>query len=224
VEYPPDGCLIDYLGLKIFWLGHDCFRVEGSRIIYIDPFKIRGGKTADILLITHSHFDHLSPEDIRKVASGNTIAVAPESCRGELRMLQLKDVKTISPGGSVEVHGIKVEAIPAYNINKFRSPGVVFHPKRELGVGYIFTLDGVRLYHAGDTDLISEMEGLNVDVAFIPVSGTFVMTPDEAARAVDMIRPKLAIPMHYGTIVGGVRDAERFSKLTSCRVQIAEKE
>jgi len=216
--------LIEYSGLKIFWLGHDCFRVEGSKVVYTDPFRIKGGRPADILLITHSHFDHLSPEDIRKISSRETVAVAPESCLRELRKIQLRDVKNIAPGESVEVSGVKVEAVPAYNVDKFRSPGVVFHPKEELYVGYIFTLDGVRFYHAGDTDPVSEMEGLNVDVAFIPVSGTYVMTAEEAAKAVGKIKPKLAIPMHYGTIVGDVRDAERFRRLATCRVQIAEKE
>lgn len=210
--------------MKIFWLGHDCFRIEGSRVIYTDPFKIKGGKQADILLVTHSHFDHLSPEDIRKVSSRETVAVAPESCLSELKRLQLRDVKTIAPGGSVEALGVKVEAIPAYNVNKFRSPGIVFHPKRELFVGYIFTVDGVRFYHAGDTDFIPEMEDLNVDVAFIPVSGTVVMTAEEAAKAAGKIKPKLAIPMHYGTIVGGRGDAEKFSRLAPCKVQILEKE
>lgn len=216
--------MIEYAGLRIAWLGHDCFRIEGEKTIYTDPFKIGGEKTGDLILITHSHFDHLSPEDIQKIAAGDTVAVAPDDCRAQLSRLGLKEVKTVRPGDLLTVEGVEVRTIPAYNVDKFRSPGVPYHPKQGEGVGYVFTIGGVTLYHTGDTDLIPEMEGLKIDVMFTPVSGTYVMTADEAAQAVKKISPKLAIPMHYGTIVGSRNDAERFSQNADCRVEILEKE
>ncbi|RLG02733.1 MAG: MBL fold metallo-hydrolase, partial [Thaumarchaeota archaeon] len=141
-----------------------------------------------------------------------------------LRLLKSGIIKLVRPGDKVEVKGAKIEAVPAYNVNKFRSPGVVYHPKEEGSVGYVIELDGVRIYHAGDTDFIPEMRNLEVDVALIPVSGTFVMTAEEAAEAVNTFKPKVAIPMHYGAIVGDKSDAERFKKLAEVDVVILEKE
>lgn len=216
--------MIEYSGLKISWLGHNCFRIEGDVAVYTDPFKIKGGKPADLILISHSHSDHLSPDDVRKVVSGDSIAVAPRDCEAGLEKLGLKDVKTVAEGESLEVLGVSVKAVPAYNVNKFRSPGVPFHPRQSEGVGYVFKMGGVTIYHTGDTDFIPEMEGLNIDVMLIPVSGTFVMTAEEAAQATERIEPRLAIPMHYGTIVGSRSDAEKFSGLAECKVEILDRE
>lgn len=192
--------------------------------VYTDPFRIRGGKPADLILVTHSHFDHFSPEDIRKVASSSSVAVAPRDCEDGLKRLGLREVKTVAAGGRVEVSDVEVKAVPAYNVNKFRSPGVPFHPKQGGALGYVFKMGGVTLYHTGDTDFIPEMEGLSVDVMFVPVSGTYVMTADEAAEATRRVKPKLAIPMHYGSIVGGRGDAEKFSRLATCEVEILSRE
>ncbi len=215
--------MIKYDSIEIFWLGHDCFRIEGSRVIYTDPYKLVDGKPADIILVSHPHSDHLSPEDLRKLVAKDTVVIAPDSSKEKLQPLDLKDVRIVKQGDQLEVKNIEVRAMPMYNVNKFRSPGVPFHPKG-FGVGYIFKMDGTTFYHAGDTDLIPEMEGLKVDVMFTPVSGTFTMTADEASQATKKIKPKLAIPMHYGSIVGSRSDADRFSQNAGCRVEILEKE
>jgi L-ascorbate metabolism protein UlaG (beta-lactamase superfamily) len=215
---------LGFKGLKISWLGHSGFRIEGSKTIYIDPFGISGGGEADIILITHEHFDHCSPEDLRKIASRNTVIVATPECRGQLGALKVREVKTVRPGDELQVDGVQVKAVPAYNVDKYRAPGRVYHPREEMKVGYIVTLDGVRIYHAGDTDRIPEMAGIQVDLALLPVSGTYVMTADEAAQATRTIKAEVAIPMHYGSIVGDEGDAERFRELASCRVEVLKRE
>ncbi|MCL4435270.1 MAG: MBL fold metallo-hydrolase [Thaumarchaeota archaeon] len=215
--------MIKYDSIEVFWLGHDCFRIEGSRVIYTDPYKLMKRKPADLILVTHPHADHLSPDDIRKLVTKDTVVVAPESCIENLQPLDLKDVRIVKQGDQLEVKDIEIRAVPMYNVNKFRSPGIPFHPKR-FGVGYVFKMNGTTFYHTGDTDLIPEMEGLKVDVMFTPVSGTYVMTAQEASQATMKIKPKLAIPMHYGSIVGSRIDAEEFSRYAGCRVEILDKE
>jgi L-ascorbate metabolism protein UlaG (beta-lactamase superfamily) len=220
-----------YEGVNIRWLGHDSFELEGSKTtVLIDPFKISRPVSADILLITHEHFDHLSPEDIRRgtsssssSAAGRTLVVAARPCESELSKLDVS-ANYVSPGSHLELLGVKIDALPAYNLNKFREPGRVFHPKEDGRVGYVITLDGVRIYHAGDTDAIPEIRGLSVDVALLPVSGTYVMTPEEAAEAANGMNAKVAIPMHYGAIVGSKKDAEKFKSLVKTDVVILEKE
>jgi L-ascorbate metabolism protein UlaG (beta-lactamase superfamily) len=216
--------LIEYSGLKISWLGHDGFLIEGRKILCIDPFKIEKGMVSDLVLVSHSHFDHLSLDDIKKVISTDTIVIAPKDCEPKLNNLKIKEVKIIGVGESLEVIGAMVKAVPAYNINKFSSPGIPFHSEDFGGLGYIIEIDGVKIYHAGDTDLIPEMEDINVDIVFLPVSGTYVMTPEEAAQVTRKIRAKLAIPMHYGTLIGNMSDAEKFKDLAEYRVEILDKE
>jgi len=213
------------MGLKITWLGHDGFRIKNGKTVIIDPFKVSSSSDrADILLISHEHFDHLSTEDIRKVSSDKTVVVAAASCKAELSKLKFKDMRFMNPGDKVKEGEVTLEAVPAYNLNKFREPGKVFHPKNDGRVGYIIQMKGVRVYHAGDTDMIPEMKGLKADIALLPVSGTYVMDFREAAAAADLVRPKLAIPMHYGAIVGSEADAEEFKQLASCEVQILRPE
>ncbi|RLG07911.1 MAG: MBL fold metallo-hydrolase [Thaumarchaeota archaeon] len=211
--------------VEISWLGHAAFLIthEDTRY-YLDPFKIKPKGAADAVLITHEHFDHLSIEDLRKIVKPETEIVAPESCKENLRAFGMGIVRLVKPGESLEVKNAKIETIPAYNINKFRAPGVVYHPKEQGGVGYIIEVGGIRIYHAGDTDFIPEMRNLEVDVALVPVSGTFVMTAEEAADAVNTFKPKVAIPMHFGSIVGSRSDAETFKKLAEVDVVILEKE
>src|SRR5436309_3677889 len=217
--------MLEYQGLKITWLGHDSFKIKDGKTVIIDPFKIRlSSEKADILLITHEHFDHLSADDIKKVANDKTIAVAPPACKNELSKLKLGGVEYVHPGDKVTLEGISIEAVPAYNLNKFREPGKVFHPKEDGKVGYIIGMKGLRIYHAGDTDAVPEMKGLKPDVALLPVSGTYVMNAEEAAQAARMVEPKLAIPMHYGAIVGSEQDAHRVKQLSSCEVQILQQE
>lgn len=222
------GCIVmpfKYGEVEVTWLGHAAFMISHrGNIIYVDPFNIQPKGRADIILVTHEHFDHLSLEDIKKIVKPETYIIAPENCRDKLRLLKTGVVKLVKPGDSVEIKGVKVEAVPAYNVNKFRAPGIVYHPREEGSVGYVIELDGVRIYHAGDTDFIPEMRNLNVDIALVPVSGTFVMTAEEAAEAVNTFKPKIAIPMHYGAIVGSRADAERFKGLAKVDVVILEKE
>lgn len=202
---------------KMEWLGHDAFKVEsGGRVIYTDPFRLGDGlPKADLILVTHEHYDHCSPEDIAKIAGPKTEIVSPGDCEGKLAGLgKLTLVKT---GDKISVKGVDIEAVPAYNTNK------KFHPKANGWVGYIFTVDGVRIYLAGDTDYIPEMKGYRCDIALLPVSGTYVMTADEAVQAANDIKPKVAVPMHYGSIVGEESDAEKFKKLYKGETRIFEK-
>ncbi|HYC11477.1 MAG TPA: MBL fold metallo-hydrolase [Nitrososphaerales archaeon] len=214
-----------YKDIKIHWLGHDSFVLEGSRTVILDPFKAKGDYKADVLLISHEHFDHLSEDDIKRFSGESTTIVAPKICEQQLRGFKSQKV-LVEPGSGTMVKGLTVETIPAYNINKFRAPGKVFHPREDGRVGYIVTLDGVRFYHAGDSDATPEMKTVAADVAFLPVSGTYVMTPDEAAGAVKAMKTKVAVPMHFGEIVGSRADAERFKELVgrACEVQILDKE
>ena len=201
-----------YNGIKVHWLGHDSFVLQGSRTLVLDPYKAKGMYKADILLISHEHSDHLSPEDIKRFSDANTTIVAPRICEAPLGQFS-QGKRFVEPGSNLELKGVKIEAVPAYNLNKYRSPGVVFHPRADGKVGYIVTLDGVRFYHAGDSDATPEMKALDVDVAFLPVSGTYVMTAEEAAEAAKTMKVKVAVPMHYQSIVGTRADAERFKKL-----------
>jgi L-ascorbate metabolism protein UlaG (beta-lactamase superfamily) len=215
-----------YGKVGVHWLGHDSFVLEGSRtVIIIDPFQAKGNFKADVLLLSHEHSDHMNPDDIRRFTTTSTKVVAPRICESGLSEFGLEK-KFVSPNSKVELQGVVIETLPAYNLNKFRSPGQVFHPKQDQRVGYLLMLDGVRFYHAGDSDAIPEMKSVNVDVAFLPVSGTYVMTPEEAAGAVKAMKTKVAVPMHYGKIVGGRADAERFKVLVggSTRVEILEQE
>ena len=194
----------------IHWLGHDTFKITGRKVIYTDPYKIKRKDTADIILITHEHFDHCSPEDVKKIQGPETVIVATPDCAGKLP----GTLKTVKPGDRVTVGGVEIEAVPSYNTNKD------FHTRDKDWVGYIITIDGRRIYLAGDTDYIPEMKTFrNIDIALLPVSGTYVMTADEAVKAALDIGPKVAIPMHYGSIVGGRADAERFAEALKGRIE-----
>lgn len=199
-------------GVKVHWLGHDSFVLQGSRTVMLDPFKAKGMYKADILLISHEHYDHLSPDDIRRFTNSETTIVAPKICEGPLRPFS-QEKKFVDPGSKIDVKGVRIEAVPAYNLNKYRAPGVFFHPKADGKVGYVVTIDGVRFYHAGDSDATPEMKSLDVDVAFLPVSGTYVMTAEEAAEAAKAMKVKVAVPMHIETIIGSMADAYKFRDL-----------
>lgn len=217
--------MYEYHGLKISWLGHDSFKIRNGKTVIIDPFKIRPTTDkADILLISHEHFDHFSLDDIKKVVNENTTIVTIPAVKRELSSLKVKEIRAVKPGDKLKLGEVSIEVVPAYNLNKFREPGKVFHPKEDGKAGFIIGIKGVRVYHAGDTDMIPEMKGLKPDVALLPVSGTYVMTAEEAAQAVKMVEPKLAIPMHYGAIVGTEQDAQKFKQLTTIEVQILRPE
>ena len=184
---------------KIEVLCHSSIRIEGKYIIYVDPFKIeKNYNDADIIFITHEHYDHYSQEDIDKVKKEDTIIVAPEGMLSQLLNKGIKKEKiiTVRPNEEYTVKDIKFETVPAYNINKS------FHPKENEWVGYIINLQGVTYYIAGDTDVIDENQKIKCDVAFVPVSGTYTMNYKEAADLVNQIEPKIAIPTHYGSVVG----------------------
>jgi len=203
---------------KLHWHGHDTFRVDGPPVVYVDPYRLPAGQPkADLILITHDHSDHCSPADVARLRGPATVVVAPAAAAAMLP----GPVVEIAPGDERTVAGVAVRAIRAYNTDK------KFHPKQAGMVGYLFTVGGVSYYHAGDSDHIPEMAGLRPDVALLPVSGTYVMTAAQAAEAARAIRPKVAVPMHYGAIVGSEADAATFSKLlegSGIEVVVKEKE
>ncbi len=204
--------------VRIVWYGHDAFRVEGPPIVYIDPWRLPDDlPLADVILITHDHYDHCSPEDVDKILAPDTVLVAPRRAMDKLQDIPAEK-KVVQAGDRLTLGHLRLEVVPAYNINK------KFHPKRAGHVGYILSLHGVRVYHAGDTDFIPEMERIHCDVALLPVSGTYVMDAREAAQAASVLQPRLIIPMHYGAIVGSRKDAERLARLTDIPVRILEPE
>ena len=207
---------------RIHWLGHDTFRIDGPQTIYLDPYRLgKENPKADIILITHDHSDHCSPEDVAKIQEDDTVIVTIDAAAAKLE----GDIRTVRPGDEITLQDIKIEAVPAYNVTKFRSPGVPFHPKESAHVGFVITLDGQRIYHAGDTDHIPEMADLGeIDIALLPVSGTYVMTADEAAEAARTINPKMAIPMHVGRGIGAKGDPQSFKEKAPVEVVILEME
>jgi L-ascorbate metabolism protein UlaG (beta-lactamase superfamily) len=216
--------MYEYQGVKITWLGHDGFRIQNGQVVYVDPYQIQGGPKADLVLVSHEHSDHCNLDDLRKITAPTTTIIAHAQSKSELSKLKVNEIKIIKPGDKVKHGDVEVEAVPAYNLNKFSEPGKVFHPKQDGKLGFIITVKGVRIYHAGDTDHIPEMKNIRTDIALIPVSGTYVMTAEEAAQAITSINPKIAIPMHYGAIVGNRKDADTFRTLVKCEVRILEKE
>jgi L-ascorbate metabolism protein UlaG (beta-lactamase superfamily) len=194
---------------NIHWLGHAGFRIDAEgQAIYLDPFQITGGPKADLILISHDHFDHCSPADVAKIQKPETIIITVAQAAAKLT----GTIKQVKPGEEWQVKGISIKTIAAYNINKFRSPGIPFHPKDSKYVGFIIRVGGQTIYHAGDTDFIPEMQRLGVDIALLPVSGTYVMTAEEAVEAAKAINPKLAVPMHIGGPIGSLADGQRFKE------------
>jgi len=194
------------------WLGHDTFLLRsGSKSIYFDPFQLGSGlPPADIICISHAHYDHCSPEDVRTIQQPSTLIVTETEAAAKLT----GKIMTLAPGERREAEGIIIETVPAYNTNK------QFHPQGNSWLGFILTVDGVRVYHAGDTDYIPEMKNIRADIALLPVSGTYVMTAEEAAQAAITIGPKIAVPMHYAAIVGTNDDAKRFAAALAGKVRV----
>jgi len=206
----------------IHWLAHASFRIDADDIVvYIDPWQLGDdAPPADLILITHDHQDHCSPEDVAKIQKDDTVIVTIAASASKLS----GEIKVVQPGDKLIVKGVAIEAVPAYNLTKFRSPGYPFHPREAGHVGFIVTIDGERIYHTGDVDIIPEMESIKTDVILIPVSGTYVMTVEEAVEAVKLIQPKVAIPMHIGRGIGGLEMAEAFKQNASVPVEILDLE
>ncbi len=185
------------------YLGHASFKIKvNSKIIYLDPYAGKYDEKADIILVTHSHRDHCDPMVIKSITRDNTIILGPKSC-----LELVKNIRILEVGEKVECEGVEVKAVHAYNVRRFRSPGNPYHPKG-FGIGYLIGIYGKNLYHAGDTDLISEMEELNeIQIAMLPIGGKYTMDVDEAVEAVAKIKPELAIPMHMRD-----RDPEEFKR------------
>jgi L-ascorbate metabolism protein UlaG (beta-lactamase superfamily) len=210
---------------NVTWYGHDAFKiVGGGAVVYVDPWQLPAGvEPANLVLVSHDHFDHCAPDEITRICSPQTTVLAAGAALSKLGGVTA-DVRGVGPGERIEIGGIVVETVPAYNLDKFREAGKPFHPKEAGYVGFLITIEGKRFYHTGDSDFIPEMKTLgSVDVAFVPVSGTYVMTAEEAAASLVAIHPGLAIPMHYGSIVGTEEDAKRFAALATTPVEILPK-
>ena len=205
--------MLDFITVNI----HSSIRIDEGKIIYIDPFKMtEESHDADIILITHSHFDHYSPEDIRKVMKSDTIIVCPESMN-EAAELGL-EVKKVAPNEKFEVQGISIETVPAYNVMK------PFHPKKNGWVGYIIdSPEHGRIYIAGDTDINEDNKQVRCDIAMLPAGGTYTMNAKKAAELANSIRPKYAIPTHYGSVAGSPEDGEKFSKAVDSGIEVVIK-
>jgi L-ascorbate metabolism protein UlaG (beta-lactamase superfamily) len=213
----------------VHWYGHASFRIQdGEKQIYVDPWKVPPtAPLADVVLVTHGHFDHFSPGTIAHLAKGTTRLVAPRDVIAqaqkakELAGLRTKpeNLVAVAPGDTVMVHGLQIVAVPAYNVGK------QFHPKANQWVGYVIRLNrGEVVYHAGDTDYVPEMAQLHPDVALLPIGGTYTMGPDEAAKAVEVMHPRVVVPMHYGEIVGSSKDVDRLRELVGKSVVVLTRE
>jgi len=190
---------------RFTWFKQSAYRWDGDgATVYIDPWGVpEGAPEADVIFITHAHDDHFQPEEIQRLIGKDTQIVAPRDIAAELS----GNVQPVSPGDTVEAGGIKGQAVPAYNIAEER---LEMHPKENGWVGYLLQLGDTTYYHAGDTDHLTDLETISPQVAFVPVGGTFTMNASEAAGLVRIMSPQLAVPMHYGFVVGSPSDAERF--------------
>ncbi len=191
-------------------------RIGGDQVLYFDPFRITDArKDADIVFITHPHFDHFSPADIARICKPETVFIAPESMAAELKSAGITEPVLMKPGEIKTISGIAVETVPAYNISK------QFHPKQNGWLGYIVTVGGKRIYAAGDTDATKEAAAVQCDIALIPIGGTYTMDPAEAAELVNRMQPQIVIPIHYGTIVGNPGDGAAFAKLVAPGITVS---
>ena len=191
-------------------------RIGGDQVLYFDPFRITDArKDADIIFITHPHFDHFSPADIARVCKPETVFIVPENMAAELKAAGITEPVLMKPGESKTISGIAVETVPAYNISK------QFHPKQNGWLGYIVTVGGKRIYAAGDTDATKESAAVQCDIALIPIGGTYTMNPAEAAELVNRMQPQIVIPIHYGTIVGNPGDGAAFAKLVAPGITVS---
>ena len=199
------------MAVSIQVIVHSCIRIESAQgIAYFDPFQIdKASHDADYILVTHDHYDHFSPDDIAKIAKPGTVLIAPEKMAGKAETVAkiVGSIKTVVPDDKQTISGLEVETVPAYNNLK------PFHPKKSGWVGYIVTLEGKRIYVAGDTDVTKENKAVQCDIALVPIGGTYTMDAKKAAELINTIQPELAIPTHYGSVVGKDVDAKSFTAL-----------
>ena len=201
--------------VELKWLGHSGFRINNSRVIYIDPYNIKDGEKADLILLTHSHYDHCSVADLNKIIKEGTKILLPADCQSKITRFKVPiKIEIVEPGQELDLGEIKISTVPAYNLDK------PFHSKEEGWVGYLIKMNDVFIYHAGDTDKIPEMQKLTGHkkegkefIALLPIGGRFTMSVEEAVEAAKLIKPTLAIPMHYGSVVGTEADADEFIEL-----------
>lgn len=197
-------------------LGHSGIKISGEKIIYIDPYKVKNPvNDADYIFITHSHYDHYSPEDILKIKKDNSIIIATTELKEEILNIgfDIKNILLVKPENEYELDTIKFSTVFSYNISKN------FHPKGNEWVGYIIDINNTKYYIAGDTDFTDEIKNVKCDVAFVPVGGTYTMDYKEAAKLVNTIKPDIVFPIHYGSIVGSREDAENFSKMLNTGIK-----
>lgn len=202
---------------NLHWFGQSSFRLDGSKTIYFDPYQLGNNpKKASIILITHEHFDHCSLKDIKLINTNETVIITNIAAAVKLQNEKIisKAVKSLSPGDEVEISGVKIEAVASYNIDK------QFHTKESKKLGFIIEVDGIKIYHAGDTDLIPEMKEIECDIALLPAGGTYTMTVDEAAKAALIMKPRLAIPMHFVDIETSSEDKKRFTDLLKGKIEV----
>lgn len=194
-------------------------RIEGEKVIYFDPYKIEEEKhDADIVFITHDHYDHYEVESIKKVMNDKTTIIIPDSMAPQvLGVFLSKNIVGVVANDEYEVGGVKFKTVPSYNIDK------QFHPKSKGFVGYIVNILDKEIYVAGDTDITDENKQVECDIAMVPIGGTYTMTPEEAAELVNIIKPEYVIPTHYGSIVGELKDAEKFRELLDAEIISVEK-
>ncbi|MHC4715599.1 MAG: MBL fold metallo-hydrolase [Planctomycetota bacterium] len=199
------------MAVTITWISHASFRIAGSRVVYIDPWKIPGGDMdGDVVFVSHSHHDHCSAEDVAKVKATDGLLVGPPDT-----IDALGGGHPLGPGGTADADGVRIIAVPAYNVSK------AYHPKANNWLGAVIEMDGVRIYYAGDTDHINEMSELrDIDVALLPIGGTYTMDAAQAADAASDLRCRMCIPYHYGDIVGSAADAQVFAAEAACQVHV----
>ena len=196
------------MSVEIKWLGHSSFRITDGRVtVYLDPYNLSGPmRDGDVICISHAHYDHCSPDDVARVAAANGVIVCPKDVAGGF-----KNAIIIAPGKTVDTNGLKIEGVAAYNIDK------KFHPQSNGWCGYVLNIGGKRIYYSGDSDMIPEMKDLkNIDVAILPVGGTYTMTALEAVQAAEDIGCAKAIPCHWGSVVGSEMDAREFAGMVKC--------
>ena len=202
---------------KFTWYGQAALKIENNgQTIIIDPYKIPSEEQADIVLITHSHGDHLSPEDISMVATESTKFVCPENCREILEAEGYKNITTVKPGDEITIEGLHIQAVPMYNVVKTK-----FHPKENNWTGYILDIGGVKVYHTGDIERMPELKSVQCDIVLLPLGQTYTMNSvEEAAEAALDTGAKLAIPIHFGLYEGTMDDALRFKELLKGKMDV----